>query len=137
MNITPLKWKAGYKYQVQDTFCLFTEIVGHAFQLPFANMTQDGVLTVERGYAWDGASGPTKDTPNTMRGSCVHDVFYQAIRARKLPESFRSVADNWADKIWEHDGMWWPRRKIWLAALRRFAAFAAKPENERKVEVFP
>lgn len=40
----------------------------------------DGTLTLEPGYAWDGASGPAIDTKDFMRGSAAHDALYQLMR---------------------------------------------------------
>ena len=37
-------------------------------------------ICVERGYAWDGASGPTFDTCGAFEAALVHDVLYQCMR---------------------------------------------------------
>ena len=46
-------------------------------------------MIVEKDYAWDGPSGPTIDTSNSMRASLVHDVLYQAMREEGLAYEFR------------------------------------------------
>ena len=42
-------------------------------------------LYVYPGYRWDGASGPTIDSEDSMQASLFHDVVYQMLRERKLP----------------------------------------------------
>ena len=37
-------------------------------------------ICVKPGYAWDGASGPTIDTKNTVAASMIHDILYQFMR---------------------------------------------------------
>jgi hypothetical protein len=84
---------SGYKYVVADAFvCAVPEFaaltVGHRW---FA--LEGGKLTVRPGYAWDGCSGPTIDTPATMIPGLVHDVLYQCIRAGLLSPTHRKTAD--------------------------------------------
>ena len=55
---------------------------------------KDGVLIIQPKYAWDGASGPTLDTKNTMTPSLVHDAFYQLIREEVLPRKYKENADR-------------------------------------------
>ena len=50
-------------------------------------------MSVQKDYAWDGPSGPTIDTRNSLRASLVHDVLYQAMREGGLPRTFRRRAD--------------------------------------------
>lgn len=83
----------------------------------FYTLLDDGTLTISKGYAWDGPSGPTFDTANFMRGSLVHDCLYQMMRARQLDETFRPFADLALRKICEEDGMtrlraWWVHQGV-------------------------
>ena len=56
----------------------------------WVSIQPDGRLVIQKGYAWDGPSGPTIDTENFMRGSLVHDALYQLFREGKLdPEKQR------------------------------------------------
>ena len=84
----------AYKYRVAETerilvpeFVEAPEIRQELFRL------HKGVLTVYPGYSWDGASGPTWDTEETMTPSLAHDVLYQSIRTGLLPSSFRFLSD--------------------------------------------
>ena len=75
-------------------------------------------MVVTEDYAWDGPSGPTIDTKNSMRASLVHDVLYQTIREKGLPYEFRKRADLEFRRILKSDGMSFPRRWIWWTAVR-------------------
>ena len=67
----------------------------------YCTLWPDGVIVIDEGYEWDGASGPTIDTDDTMDGSLVHDILYQLIREGKLPYKLRKKASPLADKIAE------------------------------------
>ena len=75
-------------------------------------------MVVEKDYAWDGPSGPTIDTPNSMRASLVHDVLYQAMRERGFSKKFRWRADLEFLRILKSEGMWFLRRWIWWFGVR-------------------
>lgn len=123
--------KVNYKYVLANYLRVKTSIVGAPFVIPgFATLQKDGWLIIEPGYAWDGPSGPTYDTPDFMAGSCVHDVLYQAMRQRRLPQKYREAADLELDRICARAGMGWFRRKYVLFALRKFAAKHARPRKE-------
>lgn len=83
----------GYKYTlaVSQYIALRNfreeEIVTEHFRL------RKNVLEIKKGYAWDGASGPTWDTKDTITPSLVHDVLYQAIRIGHLAKGKRFDAD--------------------------------------------
>ena len=75
-----------YKYQLVDPYTLNVGLSGYSVtDQQFIQLTSSGLLTIQPGYAWDGPSGPTWDTPDFMRGSLVHDALYQLIRLQKLP----------------------------------------------------
>ena len=73
-----IAYKAGYKYQLKARYAVQIDIRPAApIDMEYLGLTTDGTLTVKKGYAWDGPSGPTIDTLNFMRGSLVHDALYQ------------------------------------------------------------
>ena len=89
-------------------------------------MTVDGLITVKRGYVWDGASGPTWDTKNTMLGSLIHDALYQLMRGGLIGQDWRKRADEVLYEILIDKGMWKLRAKIWYRAVRKAAGSASK-----------
>ena len=68
-------------------------------------INRKGIITIHKGYSWDGPSGPTIDTPNFMRGSLVHDALYQLMRAGLLSQSARELADKVLYSICREAGM--------------------------------
>jgi len=87
----------------------------------FVRLSKGGWLTVKRGYAWDGASGPTFDTPATLRASLFHDALYQLIGEGLLTlDDAREIADEILERVMLEDGAWPLRAKLWLVAVRAF-----------------
>ena len=102
-------------------------------------LTTRGELTVYDEYSWDGPSGPTKDTPDFMRGSLVHDVLYQLLREgrlfdltddekldRKRHKALRKAADKLLREIVKKDGMRRLRRWLVYLGVRWFGRSSAK-----------
>jgi len=127
-------YRAGYKYQLAADYSIDTPFrPKEDIVLEFIELTTEGRLTLKSGYASDGPSGPTRDTPDSIRGAFVHDGIYELIRCGKLPAKARFVADKMAYRIWLEDGMGKIKAWIWYRSIRRFAGFAADPENKKKV----
>ena len=109
--------------------------VSHCELLP------SGALTIEKGYAWDGPSGLTFDTPSVMRGSLVHDCLYQLLRetgfgAPGAHDQRRRQADEILYRICIEDGMWKWRAK-WILAAVREAGGPAAMKRLRKIYEAP
>jgi hypothetical protein len=137
MNMECIAYKKGYKYQLNvgystDTSIRPDEDVSSSGN--YVTLTKDGKLTLKEGYAWDGPSGPTIDTPNFMRGSLVHDAFYQLMREEKLDRNvYREKADRLLQEMCIQDGMttiraWWVYQGV-----ARFAESASHPRNRKEV----
>ena len=134
----PIKYKAGYKYQIAEDYTL------HGLSLPtaYAHNSQfltltSASLTIRQGYASDGPSWPAWDTDTFMRGAFVHDALYQAIRMGWLPEEAREYADKLLRQICLADGMN-PLRAWWVyKGLRIGGAKAADPSNVKVVLCAP
>jgi Protein of unknown function (DUF1353) len=109
-----IAYKSGYKYQLKENY---VSVIGIQLSSPiktdYIELTAKEKLTIKKGYAWDGSSGPTIDTLNFMRGSLVHDALYQLMRERHLDkEKHREFADRLLQAICKEDGMtdlraWW------------------------------
>ena len=107
------KKRLKYKYTLVDDYAIDTDIkVKTPGDFGLLAITKKGRLTIKKGYAWDGPSGPTIDTKNFMRGSLVHDALYQLMREDKIDQDQRLRADEILREICIDAGMskirvWW------------------------------
>ena len=129
-----MKFVPGYKYQLAKAEVTPTSIQPEeTLTTEWLMLDTDGILTIEKGYAWDGPSGPTYDSRNSLRASLIHDALYQLMRLELLPPYHRRAADLDLDRILKEDGMWSFRRWYWLRGVRWFASGAIDPDNVKKV----
>lgn len=88
--------------------------------------TEFGEIRIAKGFGWDGPSGWTYDTDNSMRASLIHDVLYHCLRDGVLPMRVRGGADREFRVILKSDGMSFIRRWGWFFALRLGGRSAAR-----------
>ena len=102
-----ISYKSGYKYQLVEEYQVEISVTPEKnIQTNYIDLTTEGLLTIKNGYAWDGPSGPTIDTPNFMRGSLVHDALYQLMRNKLIDkEKWRKKADGDLKRMCVEDGM--------------------------------
>lgn len=113
-----IKYVDGFKYQLAQDYLISTPIVGTVIVDDYFTLNMNGDLIIYRGYAWDGASGPTFDTASSMRASLVHDVFCQVMRDNRLSyEKWQNKVNDLFEKMCIEDGMWAWRAKLWHAAV--------------------
>ena len=128
----------GYKYQTKRDFHVWVDIKPFApIKLQFIEMDMDGNLLISRGYAWNGASGPTWDTLNSMIGSLVHDVLYQLIRLGLIDADYKEYADRCLHDLCTRDGMYTWRADYWRWAVLKFGAGSCRPSGEPAIEAAP
>ena len=129
-----IKYKAGYKYQLHETYVIqlpssFNDVdyIGQFVKI------STGCLSILKGYAWDGPSGPTIDTKNFMRGSLVHDVLYQMMRDGVVPKELKDDADRLLQSICREDGM--SKFRAWYVyqAVKRFGRSPMLTNKDIKV----
>jgi hypothetical protein len=137
-----LYFKRGYKYQVTRDYHIKLDIVpfsedGAFLPNEYAFLSPTGDLKVYAGYAWNGASGPTFDTLNSMIGSLIHDVIYQLIRLGLIDPKYKIYADGLLHALCVEDGMYSWRADYWRWAVLKFGAGSTKPSAEPKEEVAP
>jgi hypothetical protein len=131
-------YKAGYKYQLASTYITNVDIHPvETIDADFIRLEPDGRLVIQRGYAWDGASGPTFDDETSMRASLVHDALYQLIRMGYLDTSARLIADAELYQRLIQDGMREIRARTWLYAVQQFGGWATTYAAERPLQVAP
>lgn len=128
-----IAYNGGYKYQLKEGCTVPIEIRPPSpIDTEYIGLDTDGNLTIRKGYAWDGPSGPTIDTPTFMRGSLVHDALYQLMRERHLDNGrHREAADRILQRICKEDGMWSLRAWWVYQGVRLFADPAADPASKR------
>ncbi|MBM9499342.1 DUF1353 domain-containing protein [Leptospira sp. 201903071] len=140
MNQITYKNLRNYKYQLIKNYDYQTSIrpnsslqIGVPEVKIFVELSPDGLLKIESGYAWDGPSGPTIDTKTFMRGSLIHDALYQLMREKKLERSvYRESADKILKDVCLEDGMNSFRANYVYRSVRWFGESAAKPKDETK-----
>lgn len=94
---------------------------GYAGRLGFISFTADGYFTIDPGYCWDGASGPTLDTPDTVCAALGHDCLYELMDSGKLAvHIWKDIADLWFYKRLQADGMLQYRAWAWFRAVTTF-----------------
>ena len=110
-----------YKFKVEENFSIELPFKIPDFEHPYAS-SKDGILSVKKGYAWDGASGPIINTRDTLVASLVHNVLYQAMRLNLIKSSKenRQIADKNFFEILKMNGVNSIRRKVWYFAVRLF-----------------
>ncbi len=134
-----IAYKDGYKYQLKETYSLTIDIrPPAAIDTEYVDLDENGKLTLQAGYAWDGPSGPTIDTLDFMRGSLVHDALYQLMRENLLDRRvYREPADRILQNLCKEDGMSALRAWGVYQAVRLFADPAADPASDRPLTRAP
>jgi len=133
-----IRYRGGYKYELSEDYTVVLPLsIPKGIATDWFIMSDTGVLTVIRGYAWDGPSGPAIDTGNFMRGSLIHDVLYQMMREGLLSQDYRMIADEILRVICLEDGMctlraWWVYHGVRLGA-----GPCSRPENDRPIKEAP
>ena len=132
-------YRSGYKYQLTEEYSVQTDVIPKIeIQTNFIDLDLSGHLVIRCGYAWDGPSGPTIDTPDFMRGSLVHDALYQLMRAGKISKArWRDAADRLLRTMCRDDGMGFIRAWVVYQGVRRFGDPSASPESRKEVRTGP
>jgi len=138
LSTTPMKYTKGCKYQLFETMEVFIpDLISYDNIVCDFIWLKKGRLTLLKGFAWDGASGPTIDTKSSMRASAIHDALYKLIRQGYLPAKTKNLADVILRYVCIQDGMWEWRAGAWFLAVGKFADTAADPKNKKKIMEAP
>jgi len=133
MEILPknIKYRKGYKYQLAETYSVYVDIKPEKNVLAeYVQLFTDGLLIIQKGYAWDGASGPTWDDKSNMRASLVHDALYQLMRLELLPQSCKKQADRELQKAMIEDGAFKIRAWYYYKAVEMAGGKSCQPGYE-------
>ena len=110
----------GNAKQVREDFKYQTPLrPARRIVLEFITLERDGRMLIRSGYAWDGASGPTIDTLDTIIASCVHDAGYALLETGglDLEDDRRKIDQMFYDQLLK-DGMIPLRAFAWFKAVR-------------------
>ena len=133
-----IHYKEGYKYQLDETYKEQISLRPEkAIETRYISLSLNGDLEILLGYAWDGPSGPTIDTLDSMRGSLIHDALYQLMRMGLLDPKWKSRVDLMFEENLLEDDMWWWRARLWYRGVEQLAEGATLSENRKKVIVAP
>lgn len=134
-----IRYRSDYKYQLAEGYAINTPIKPKTdIKTDYIDLDTAGNLTVKKGYAWDGPSGPVKDEKENMRASLVHDAFYQLMRIETLKtRTHRKAADQLFKDLCKADGVSNLRASVYFKALRKFGKPAASPQNKKRIARAP
>ncbi len=127
-----------YKYELTESYCRIKVDLGKVDVVVtgwIVYHTATSVLKtiwINKGYWWDGPSGPTFDTPDFMPSSLVHDAGYQLVREGKLSRKYRKYLDKLLVQMCKEDGMAWWRRFYVYHSVRLLGWRNLKPEKTRQ-----
>jgi hypothetical protein len=125
-----IRYSEGYKYQLEALYACETPVTGTLIEDDLFTLYESGLLVIRKGFAWDGASGPTFDSKSSMRASLVHDVFCICMRDGRLPyEKWQDTVNEFFRQQCIEDGMWAWRAGLWHAAVE--LADAGNPDQGR------
>ncbi len=128
----------GVKYILEKTWSVQTNIrPPKAIRYKNISLGKKGLLTLTPGFPWDGPSGPTYNTPNSIAASAAHDALYRLMRRGLLVRKWRKKADEVFYWILREKRMSEIRATAWYQAVRGFAKSASEAASRKKVLVAP
>jgi len=126
------KYKLTSPIQLQSTVYPLREI-----QTPFINLKPNGKLFIDVNYAWDGASGPTIDTDNTIVPSAGHDALFQLMRQNLIDRDVWFLTANKDICRWMKDRkMSSLRANAWKTGLDIFGFKHTLHKEDKIIKVF-
>jgi len=119
---------AGAKQLCSEFRFMLKRAPGYKGEAGFISFDSAGRVTIKPGYCWDGASGPTIDTPDSVCAALGHDVQYELMSANLLPyKVYRPLADLWFYERLLTDGMVQYRAFAWYKAVQVFGGLYGRP----------
>ncbi len=126
--------KSQYKYQLDEDEIFQTSFrPARTINTRFLTLTRDGVLTVRAGYAWDGMSGPVRDTVHNHHAGLCHDALYQLMRMGHIGMNRWVEADLELAKLCTLYGTskFWVN--VYMVGLKLAKGKYAKPKHRKKI----
>lgn len=129
-----MSYQKGFKYQLTEIITLDTPIYPPTSRVDWRYLDVDDSfrLTLHKGYAWDGCSGPTWDTDNTMIPGAFHDAGYWLGR-NGYYKGVEEEAKKWWDAQFKNllldSDMWGIRAQYYYLGVSYFANKAFSPDS--------
>ena len=116
------KLARDYKYEVTENRSVYIRFkLPMTYRVPLCHFELgDQSIHFSKGFKWDGPSGPTIDTPDSMEASLVHDFLYSLMRDGDLPKKWRRRADLIFRRLPKRHKMPFLRRWAWWISVRFF-----------------
>lgn len=129
-----MRYTSGFKYQLAEDFYIQTDIRPEVpARFLFVELNTEGMLLIRKGWAWDGASGPTWDSQSSRVAAMVHDALYGLIKRELLAKHHKDAADKLFYDLLIEGGMWKWRAKLWYDGVKEFGCDAIRrPEKIRE-----
>lgn len=132
-----IKYKEGYKYQIVEDYSVKVGVFPvEKITTEYLELNTAGVLTIRKGYAYDGASGGI-DSKNVMRGALVHDCLYQLLRMELIHKKHKKTADELFKKMCIQDGMSKFRAWYIFKAVDWFGKSSTLSKNRKEIRIAP
>lgn len=119
------------KFSVWEKLEVQTIITGYHVKSDQVELFESGLLVVEKGYAWDGATGAV-DSKSIIFASCIHDILCGFINSGLLPVFVQALADEQFRLIEQQGKMPWIRR-MWTYLGVRTYQINKKPGLQREI----
>ena len=130
-----IKYRGSYKYQLAETYTIKIPIrPRYSVVHDFLALDLSGVMTIKKGYCWDGCSGPTIDRKTTQRAGLEHDAGYQLIRIGVLPICDRAGFDRKFRHGLKTDGCWMLTQTAYYYGVKIGAWWAVR-RNKDEVKI--
>ena len=100
-----------------------TQVFGYRVQSGKVKLYQSGLLLLKTGYQWNGASGPTIDTPATIEASAGHDGLTDLLIKKKLPKTELSNINSSLYVLLRKNKVNTLRSTSWLFAVETLGKF--------------
>ena len=125
----------NYVWETTQPKEISTTITGGYYKLPkndnpFVELFEDGLLKIQAGYVWDGATC-CPEYESIRRGSLFHDALYQLMRIGGLDsKKFRDDADQLLLECCQEDNMNSVLAATVYSAVRMFGGIFSHPKAD-------
>jgi len=124
----------GYKYETLSVYRVETDIAKYV-RSPYITISTEGWLVIHKRYAWNGTSGPIRDTKENQKPSLVHDAYCQLIREGLLDKKYRKYADQEFKRMCIENGISKFAANCMYIGLRLFGAKGCKPAKKPRGKI--